>query len=122
MTTLLNRSNLVSSRKFVRELGISRSTVQRILKNDLKLQVYKIQNEPMLIDDHKAKRLKFANGYEQISEKKTLFSDEKSFDTDRIYYSQNNRICAEADIKGGIVNFCKRLWFVLERVRKGFPL
>ena len=35
--TLLNRRNLVSSRKLARELRISRSNVQRILKNDLKL-------------------------------------------------------------------------------------
>ena len=35
--TPLNRPNLVSSRKLARQLGISRSSVQRILKNDLKL-------------------------------------------------------------------------------------
>ena len=54
--TPLNRRNLVSSRKLARELGISRSSVQRILKNDLKLQAYKMQNEPMFTDKHKAKR------------------------------------------------------------------
>ena len=37
--TPLNRRNLVSSRKLARGLAISRSNVQRILKNDLKLQV-----------------------------------------------------------------------------------
>ena len=59
--TPLNRRNLVSSRKHALELGISRSSVQRILKNNQKLQAYKIQSEPMLTDEHKAKRLKFAN-------------------------------------------------------------
>ena len=42
MKTPLNRRNLVSSRKLPRELGISRSSVQRMLKNDLKLQAYKM--------------------------------------------------------------------------------
>ena len=37
-----NRRNLVSSRKLARRLAISRSNVPRILKNDLKLQAYKI--------------------------------------------------------------------------------
>ena len=54
--TPLNRLNLVSSRKLARQLGISRSSFQRIIKNELKLHVYKTQNEPMLTDEHKAKR------------------------------------------------------------------
>ena len=59
--TRLNRRNLVSFRELARELGISQSSVQRILKNDLQLQAYEVQNEPMLTDEHKAKRLKFVN-------------------------------------------------------------
>ena len=55
----MNRHHLVSSRKLARELGIFRSSVQRIFKNDLKLQTYKMQNAPMLTDEHTAKRLKF---------------------------------------------------------------
>ena len=51
----------MSSRKLARELGISRSSVHRTLKNDLKPQAHKIQNEPVLTDEFKAKRLKFAN-------------------------------------------------------------
>ena len=55
---------------------------------------------------------------------KILFSDEKLFDIDGIYNSQNDRIWAidraEADIRGGIVNFRKRLWFGLEHVLKDF--
>ena len=38
---------------------------------------------------------------------KILFSDEKLFDIDGIYNSQNDRICAEVDIKGGIRQICK---------------
>ena len=40
--TPFNRRNLVLSRKLAHELVISRSSVQRILKNDLKLQAYKM--------------------------------------------------------------------------------
>ena len=69
-----------------------------------------MQKEPMLIDEHKAKRLKFANwlrtNFRKEDTMKILFSDEKLFDIDGIYNSQNDRIwavnCAEADIKGGI--------------------
>ena len=51
----------LSSRKLTRELNISRSSIQRILKNDLELQAYKMQKEPLLTDEHKEKRIKFAN-------------------------------------------------------------
>ena len=47
--------------KLAHELGISRSSVQRILKNDLELRAYKVQKEPLLTDKHKEKRIKFAN-------------------------------------------------------------
>ena len=53
---------------------------------------------------------------------KILFLDEKLFDVDGIYNSQNDRICAEADIKDGIVNFRKKLWLGLERVLKDLRL
>ena len=68
MKTRLNRRNLVSSRKLIRELGISRSSVQRILKNDLKLQPKMNQCPQMSI---KPKDQNSQTGYEQISEKKT---------------------------------------------------
>ena len=106
----LNRQKLVSSRKLARELGISRTTVQRILKNDLELKAYKMQIEPMLTDEHKAKRLQFANwirtNFKKEDTMKFLFSDEKMFDIDGIYNSQNDRVWAvnrsEADIRDGI--------------------
>ena len=57
---------------------------------------------------------------------KILFSDERLFDIDVIYNSQNDRIWAinraKSDIKGGIVNFGKRLGFGLKRVSKNFHL
>ena len=123
-----NQRNLVSSRKLARELGISRSSVQGILRNNLKIQAYKMQNEPMPTDEHKAKRLKFENwvrtNFRKKHTMKILFVDETLFDIDGIYNSQNDRIwavnCVEADIKGGIVNFCKKLWFGSEHVLKDF--
>ena len=106
----LNRRNLVSSRKLAGELGISRSSCS---ENDLKLWAYKMQNESMLTDEHKVKRLKFANwlrtNFRKEDTMKILFSDEKLFNIDGIYNSQNDRICGEADIKDSIVNFRKRL-------------
>ena len=60
----------------------------------------------MFRDKHKAKRLKFANwvrtNFRKEDAMKILFSDEKLFDIDEMYNSQNDRICVEADIKGGI--------------------
>ena len=58
----LNRQKPRFSRKLAHELGISRSSVQRILKNVLELQVCKVQKkEPLPTDEHKEKRMKFAN-------------------------------------------------------------
>ena len=70
----------------------------------------------MLTDEYKAKRLKFANwirsNFRKEGTMKILFSDEKLFDIDGIYNSQNDRIWVgggggglnrtEVDIKGGI--------------------
>jgi len=106
----LESRKLVSSRKLARELGISQTSVLRILKNDLELRAYKMQKEPMLTDGHKEKRIQFANWVRRTFRKedtmKILFSDEKMFDIDGVYNSQNDRIWAvnrsEADIKGGI--------------------
>ena len=49
MKTPLNRQNLVSPGKLSPELGISRSSVQKILKNDLKLQTKMNQYSQMSI-------------------------------------------------------------------------
>ncbi|CAF5072708.1 unnamed protein product, partial [Rotaria magnacalcarata] len=105
----LERRRTVSSRKLSRELGISRTSVRRVLKNDLELHAYKVQNEPMLTDEHKEKRIQFANwirtNFRKEDTMKILFSDEKMFDIDGVYNSQNDRIWAvnrsEVDIKAG---------------------
>ena len=101
----LNRKEKVTSRK----LNISRTSVRRILKNDLLLRPYKKIVEPLLTDEHKEKRKKFSNWvrtrFQKEDTMKILFSDEKLFHIDGIYNSQNNRIWAvsrvEADKRDG---------------------
>ena len=50
-----------SYRKIARDLRISRTSAQRILKDDLKLKSYRIKVQPKISEDQKPKRLKFAN-------------------------------------------------------------
>ena len=69
-----------------------------------------MQNEPMVTDEHKAKRIKFTNwlrtNFRPEDTMKILFIEKKLFDIDRIYNSHNYRIwaisCPETDIKDGI--------------------
>ena len=91
----LNRKKKVASRKLAVELNISRTSVRRILKNDLLLRPYTKIVEPLLTDEHKEKK-KFSNWVRTRFRKedtiKILFSDEKLFDIDGIYNSQNDRM------------------------------
>ena len=80
------------------------------MKNDLLLRLYKEVVEPLLTDEHKEKRKKFSNWVRRRFRKedtmKILFLEEKLFDIDGIYNSQNDRIWAvsrvEADKRGGV--------------------
>ncbi|CAF1150751.1 unnamed protein product [Didymodactylos carnosus] len=106
----LKRRKVVSSRKLSSELDISRTSMRQILKNDLGCRGYKKIVEPLLTDAHKAGRKKFTNwirnNFRKEQTMKILFSDEKIFDTNGVYNSQNDRIWAvdraEADKNGGI--------------------
>ena len=73
---------------------MSATSVRRILKVDLGLKPYKTIIEPSLSDDQKIKRKKFANWVRNNFRKEEtmtiLFSDEKIFDIDGIYNSQND--------------------------------
>ena len=79
------------------------------MKIVLGLRPYKKIIEPSLSDDQKVKRKKFANwiqtNFRKEDTMKVLFSDEKSFDIDGVYNSQNYRVWAvdraDADEKGG---------------------
>ncbi|CAF2094995.1 unnamed protein product, partial [Rotaria magnacalcarata] len=105
----LRRKRRVSSRKLTQELDISRTSVRRVLRNDLGLRAYKKRIVPMIRDAENLKRKKFANwlrtNYKKEETLKVLFSDEKMFDIDGVYNAQNDRVRAvnrgEADKKGG---------------------
>ena len=72
------------------------SSAHRILRKDLKMKPYKITVEPLLKDEHEAQRKKFINWERKKFRKeetmRILFSDEKMFDLDGIYISENDRI------------------------------
>ena len=96
-----------SCRKIARDLRISRTSAQRILKGDLKLKSYRIKVQPKISEDQKTKRLKFANWIRTNFRKEdTQISDEEMFDIDGVYNSQNEKIWApsraDTDAKGGI--------------------
>ena len=69
-----------------------------------------MQKETLLTNEHKEKRMKFANwirtNFRKENTMNILFSDEKTFDIDGVYNLHNNRIWAvnhaAADAKGGI--------------------
>ncbi|KAL4500781.1 hypothetical protein ABPG72_020015 [Tetrahymena utriculariae] len=100
----------VSQRKLAKQLNTSKSNVQRILNLDLQLKPYKIRRQPFLQTAHIEKRLKFSywvqNNFTKNDCLKILFSDEKQFEIDGVYNTQNDRIGAvdraQADLKGGI--------------------
>ena len=88
ITHRLERRKPLSSRRTTRQLGISRSSIRRILRNDLGLRAYKIQNELLLTNEHKEKRVKFAKwirtNFRKENTMEILFSDEKLFDIDGV--------------------------------------
>ena len=60
------------------------------------MKLYKITVEPLLKDEHKAQQKRFSNWARkkfQKEDKMTIpFSDEKTFDLDGIYNSENYRM------------------------------
>lgn len=105
----LSGKGRISTRKISRELKISRTSVQRILQDDLRYFPYKRIVQPLLTDAHKAERKRFANwvrtNFCKEETMKILFSDEKWLDIDGVYNSQNDRVWApsraEANERGG---------------------
>ena len=91
----LRRKNRVSARQPSMERGIPDRSVRRIMKNDLDLCPYKTVIEPLLSDDQKIIRKKFANWVRTNLRKgetmRILFSDEKFFNIDSVYNSRNER-------------------------------
>lgn len=89
-----------STRHRSQELGISRTTLQRILKKDLHLYPYKVQLTQEIKPADHAQRRVFANWILQNQEadnnfsKKILFSDEAHFHLDGYVNTHNCRIWA----------------------------
>ena len=106
----MNRKIPLSAVKLVAEMNLSETTVRRVLRKDLKPKPYKITVQPSLTDQHKESRKRFANwirtNFRKEDTMTILFFDEKMFDIDGVYNSQNERTWAanrmEADAKGGI--------------------
>ncbi|CAF3687714.1 unnamed protein product, partial [Rotaria socialis] len=98
----------MSVRKLSNDLDISQKSIRRILRNDLGYYPYKKIIEPLLTDAQKIERKKFANwvrtNFQKEQTMRIIFSDEKLFDIDGIYNSQNDRVWAAsraaADKKG----------------------
>ena len=73
-------------------MDMSFSSACRILKKELKMKSYKITVEPLLKDEHKAQRKKFANWARKKFWKedtmRIIFSDETMLDLDSINMKQ----------------------------------
>src|SRR6185437_7296931 len=84
-----------SSRKLAHELDLSPSSTFRILKQDLRLFPYRIQNRQSLTDRDKEARMAFAQRFKQQHENDPLFirrvhfSDESHFGLDGRVNSHN---------------------------------
>jgi len=106
----LAQKKRVSTRRLTAELDISKTSAQRILREDLGCFPYKKIKQRKLTDLQKRKRVKFVNwvlnNYTREDIKKWLFTDEKYFDLDGVYNVQNDRIWAVVreggDKQGGI--------------------
>ena len=86
----------ISCRKLALEMDMSFSSVYRILRKDLKIKPYKITVELLLKDEHKARQKKFVDWvgkkFRKEDTMRIFFSDEKMFDLDDIYNSENDGI------------------------------
>ena len=106
----LKRKRKISLRILAKELQMSKTSARRTLIDDLGYRPCKFIQEPALTDEQKEDRKKFAhwvkNNFKKSDLSKWLFSDEKIFDINGVYNSQNDRIWAscraDADARGGI--------------------
>lgn len=92
----LSRNPRTKVRKMARELGVSRSTVQRIVANDLKLKAYKLRKAQLLEDKDKKVRLQRCRLITRRAAtekwKNILFTDEKLLCIEQAHNHQNDRI------------------------------
>jgi hypothetical protein len=89
----LQRSPSKSTRKAAAQLGISRRSVQRILKSDLNLYLHKIKMLPKLTVQNKPQRMAFAEWVlnNEVLFNSVWFSDEAHFRLNGVVNKQNVR-------------------------------
>ena len=95
-----------SPREIERMTGISRSSVRRIVKQDLRLNVFKRRKAHLLSDMDKEKRLRCCRTLVRRRSLKNVdkiwFSDEKMFSVQPPINTQNDRVYSAADKKNCI--------------------
>lgn len=87
-----------SARKLARRLSLKRSSVQRILKRDLKLFPYKMKKRQLLKPEHIKKRLQMCKAFRvrfsNNRHRQVVWTDEKIFTIEQAHNQQNDRIYA----------------------------
>ena len=87
-----------TQREIARELGIAQSTVNRIVRQDIRLKCFKKHRATELTEANKLARLKRARAlwrrYPAILVNLVVFTDEKIFTVARPSNTQNDRMCA----------------------------
>jgi AraC-like DNA-binding protein len=92
----LTRNPQAKVRKMARDLGVSHSTLQRVVKNELKLTAYKLRKAQRLDDKDKKIRLERCRLLKARSAgeawKNIVFTDENFFTIEQSHNRQNDRI------------------------------
>lgn len=87
-----------SMRNMAKEYNVSRRSMQRVVREDLRMVPYKHQKKQLLSEATKAKRKersqKLLQWYAENPDVVVIFSDEKLFETSKKFNHQNDRILA----------------------------
>lgn len=96
MANNVHRNPARSINKMAKKYKVSRRTLQRVVREDLGLQPYKVQRRQLLSDATKSKRLERSKVLKKwLAENPdvvVIYSDEKLFDIERKFNGQNDRI------------------------------
>ena len=94
---------MVSAGRLLKEVKILRTSIQRILKDDLGYFPYKIIIKSFFTDAHKTERKRFANWVRwNCCKEQTMripFLDEKLFDIGSVYHFQNDCIWTASGVE-----------------------
>lgn len=94
----LMRNPARSARKMAQEYDISKSSMQRLLKQDLHTHAYKFRKAHMMTMEQRAQRKKkcpaLLSRFADVDVKKIIFSDEKMLNIEAKWNAQNNRVYA----------------------------